>query len=308
MSGPLLGALIGLLGGAGFWLLTVAWSRRRVTLSDRVAPYIRHQPRTSRLLAVDAHAPFPIARRVLSPILSDLTGVLEKLGSGTASVKRRLSQAGRRISVEQFRIEQMVWGAGGLAVGLVAALALAARGAPLIFGLAAVAIGGLLGALGRDEELSQAAKRRQAQIVEELPDVAELIALGVAAGATPAAAIERVARVSSGVLGAELADLMADVRTGRGFTGALERLSATTSSPELARFADAITVATERGTPLADVLRAQAMDLRQNSRQRLMELGGTKEIAMMIPVVFLVLPIVVMFALFPGLSVLQVGL
>lgn len=308
MSGPVLGAAIGLLGGAGWWLLAVAWSRRRVTLAERVAPYVRHQPRTSRLLAVESHAPFPTARRVLAPILADAAGWLEKLGSGSASVSRRVSQAGRRASVEQFRLEQMVWGAGGLAVGLLAAIGFAARGVPLALCLLMVLIGGLLGALGRDEELSRAAKRRQAQIVEELPDVAELIALGVAAGATPAAAIERVAQVSSGVLGEDLTDLVAAVRSGSGFTGALERLSASTSSPELARFADAITVATERGTPLAEVLRAQAMDLRQNSRQRLMELGGTKEIGMMVPIVFLVLPTVVLFALFPGLSILQVGL
>lgn len=308
MNGALLGALIGCLGGAGWWLLAVAWSRQRITLAQRVAPYVRHQPRMSRLLAVDTHAPFPMARRVLGPLLADASSILEKLGSGSASVARRLAQAGRRSTVEQFRVEQVVWGAAGAALGLLAAIALTARGTSVVLGLAVVVIGGLLGVLGRDTELSRAATRRQQQIVEELPDVAELIALGVAAGATPAAAIDRVARVSSGVLGAELAGLMANVRTGSGFTGALEQLSATTASSELARFADAITVATERGTPLAEVLRAQAMDLRENSRQKLMELGGTKEIGMMIPIVFLVLPVIVLFALFPGLSVLQVGL
>jgi tight adherence protein C len=32
----------------------------------------------------------------------------------------------------------------------------------------------------------------------------------------------------------------------------------------------------------------------------LLEAGGRKEIAMMVPVVFLVLPVTVLFALFPG--------
>lgn len=308
MTGPILGALIGAIAGTGFWLLAVAWTRRRITLEDRVAPYVRHQSRSSRLLAVEAHTSFPMLRRILAPIMADTSGWIEKLGSGSSSVARRLGQAGRPVSVEQFRVEQVVWGAAGLAAGLLVGIALAARGAPLILALLAALIGGLIGVLGRDEELSRAAKRRQRQIVEELPDVAELVALGVAAGATPAAAIERVAHVSSGVLGAELRDLMADVRTGSGFTGALERLASGTASPELARFADAIAVATDRGTPLAEVMRAQAVDLRQNARQRLMEVGGTKEISMMVPVVFLVLPVTVLFALFPGLSVLQVGL
>ena len=48
------------------------------------------------------------------------------------------------------------------------------------------------------------------------------------------------------------------------------------------------------------VLRAQAQDVREESRRDLMEKGGKKEIAMMVPVVFLVLPITILFAVFPG--------
>ena len=68
----------------------------------------------------------------------------------------------------------------------------------------------------------------------------------------------------------------------------------------LARFVDGIAVAVERGTPLADVLRAQAVDVREASKRALLETGGRKEIAMMLPVVFLILPVTVLFALFPG--------
>lgn len=63
----------------------------------------------------------------------------------------------------------------------------------------------------------------------------------------------------------------------------------------------------ERGTPLADVLRAQAQDVRELSRRRLVEEGGKREIAMMVPVVFLVLPVTVVFAAYPGLAVLDLG-
>jgi tight adherence protein C len=59
-------------------------------------------------------------------------------------------------------------------------------------------------------------------------------------------------------------------------------------------------VAIERGTPLSDVLRAQAVDAREARKRQLLEAGGRKEIAMMLPVVFLVLPTTVVFALYPG--------
>ncbi|HNO39808.1 MAG TPA: pilus assembly protein TadB, partial [Marmoricola sp.] len=63
----------------------------------------------------------------------------------------------------------------------------------------------------------------------------------------------------------------------------------------------AIAIATERGTPLAEVLHAQAADVREAGRRVLIETGARKEVAMMIPVVFLVLPIVIVFAFYPGL-------
>ena len=64
-------------------------------------------------------------------------------------------------------------------------------------------------------------------------------------------------------------------------------------------------IAAERGTPLAEVLRAQAQDVREAGRRAVMEAGGRKEIAMMIPVVFLVLPVTVLFAVFPGFAFLR---
>ena len=67
-------------------------------------------------------------------------------------------------------------------------------------------------------------------------------------------------------------------------------------------------VAVERGTPLADVLRAQAQDVREAGQRALMDAAGKKEIAMMVPVVFLILPVTVLFAVYPGFAFLRLGL
>ncbi len=53
------------------------------------------------------------------------------------------------------------------------------------------------------------------------------------------------------------------------------------------------------------MLRAQAQDVRELTRRRLMESGGRREIGAMVPVVFLILPVTVLFALYPGLAVLE---
>ena len=86
---------------------------------------------------------------------------------------------------------------------------------------------------------------------------------------------------------------------------ALARLADRTGVPALVRFVDGVAVAIERGTPLADVLRAQAADAREAGRRELLESGGRREIAMMVPVVFLILPMTVVFALYPGFFALH---
>jgi hypothetical protein len=71
------------------------------------------------------------------------------------------------------------------------------------------------------------------------------------------------------------------------------------------RFVDAVVVALERGTPLADVLRAQADDVRGARRRTLLELAGRRDVLMLVPVVFLILPTVVLIALFPAAHALR---
>ena len=59
-------------------------------------------------------------------------------------------------------------------------------------------------------------------------------------------------------------------------------------------------IAVERGSPLVDVVNRQVEEVRNEERSRLLEAAGKAEIALMIPVVFLILPISVLFALWPS--------
>ena len=133
-------------------------------------------------------------------------------------------------------------------------------------------------------------------------------ALAVAAGESPVAALDRVVRRSGGALSSDLARVLADVRTGRPVGEAFDRLASRTALPLVARFAQGIAVAVERGTPLAEVLLAQAQDSRDDAKRRLLEAAGRKEVAMLVPLVFLILPVTIAFAIFPGILVLQLGL
>jgi tight adherence protein C len=303
MTGLLPGAGIGLLAGVG--LVTALWrvpAFRRPTLDDRLAPYLRDAPRRSRLLESQRMlTPFPTLERLLAPAIRDAARVIERVLGGSASIRRRLEMAGRGMTLEQFRVEQLAWGAAGLLLSLVVAVLYVAREPARAVPAAVLClVAGVGGVLLRDHWLSREVEIRERRMMMEFPTVAELLALAVAAGEGAVGALERVVRLSHGELAAELSRALGEARAGAPLVHAMQGVADRTSLPPLARFADGIAIAVERGTPLADVLRAQAMDVREASRRALLDSGGKKEIGMMVPVVFLVLPVTVIFALYPG--------
>jgi tight adherence protein C len=306
MSRSLAGALLGLLFAAGV-LLAVLWSPpvRRLRLSDRLAPYLTDAPRPSRLLPEPTAAASSLgsAGRLLEPLLADGARAVERLLGGSRSVHRRLAAMGSTQTVEDFRIEQVIWGAVGVVAAVLVGLGLSvATGVVSVVALLLFAVVGLLGGvLGRDWWLSAQVRRREELMLAELPVVAELLALAVTAGEAPAAALERVCRICHGELSRELGTALAEARAGATLPVALQSLAERTTLEPLARFLDGLIIALERGTPLADVLRAQAADVREARKRALLATGGRREIAMMVPVVFLILPVTVLFALYPGL-------
>jgi tight adherence protein C len=305
------GALLGALAAAGL-LVAIASSPplRRRSLADRLAPYLRDAAPPSQLLADRRPlTPFPPVERLLGPALHDAALRLDRLVGGAGPVRRRLVRSGTDLTLEAFRAEQLICGVAGLLVGLALLGLSAAAGSstsPVVFLLlaAVLAVGGVV---GRDRWLTRSVRERERRMLAELPTVAELFALAVAAGEGPLGALERLARTSDGELAGEMRAALADVRAGTPLVPALERMAGRTGLPELSRFVDGLVVAIDRGTPLADVLRAQAADVRESGRRALLEAGGRKEVAMMMPVVFLILPVTVVFALFPGFFALHLS-
>jgi tight adherence protein C len=290
--------------------LSVIWSRwprlRQPSLLERTAPYLGVRAQPSRLLERSTVARPSGGRNVLQPWLRGRAKTLDRAlgGQGSEATTRlqvRLDSLARPLSVESFRVEQLTWGMGGAAVAFAVGLVLGhGRAASAVPSLMLVAIGFVLGVLARDRALTMETNKRRERMAAEFPTVVELLALAVSAGEGVAAAVERVAERGRGELAHEFRRCLADVRAGAPLLDALRAADGRVGLAELHRFVESLTVALERGTPLADVMRAQAADAREASRRALIESGGRKEISMMVPVVFLVLPVSVVFALFPG--------
>ncbi len=287
---------------AGGLLLVVdrLLAMRRPTLEQRVLPYVRDL-RTASVPTYAVPTSGSAFSAVFGPGLRSVARGLERVLGGTASVRRRLERAGLPLSVHDFRVEQAVWGlvafGGTAAVAVLVALRSPGRAVPLLV-LCGIAF--VLGALLRDNRLSSQVRERERRMLAEFPTLAELLALAVAAGEGPVAALDRVVARSRGELSQELGRVLAQVRTGTSVSVALDDLAARTGLPVVARFAEAVAVALERGTPLTDVMHAQAADVREAGRRALIESGARKEVLMMVPVVFLVLPVTVLFAFWPG--------
>jgi tight adherence protein C len=301
------GALLGAAGGAGL-LLVLARVRAvgRTSLADRVLPYVRDLPQVGpRPAAPSPTATSPLvgaALAVYGPLLRRAAEAVEKVLGGATSVRRRVERAGLDLTVHDVRVQQVVWGL--VAFGVAAAWGLlrtVGGGGDVLAHALVCAAAFVTGVLVRDTWLTSQVRDRERRIVAEFPTVAELLALSVAAGESPVGALDRVVRRSGGELSRELGRVLAEIRTGEPVAQAFDRLAATTGVPVVARFAQGIAIAVERGTPLADVLHAQAADVREAGRRELIETAARREVLMMVPVVFLVLPVTVLFAFWPGL-------
>ncbi|MFI7061689.1 type II secretion system F family protein [Kribbella sp. NPDC050124] len=298
-----LGAVLGAILGLGLLLVVRRLPfLRKPSVDDRVGPYLRDLGGAEVFLGVvDSGSPFYAILRLFGPTLRAGATRLERLLGGASSIRRRLSRAGIDRTVEEFRIEQLLWGTACFGGGLVVSIVALSFGAGNPVGmLLFCALLGVLGVLARDTYLTTQVRRRERRLLEELPTVAELLALSVAAGEGPGAALDRVARSCRGELAEELKRVLGETRAGETLVRALDGLADRTGLLALSRFADGLAVALERGTPLADVLRAQAGDIREAGRRELIESGARREVAMMIPVVFLVLPVTIAFAFYPG--------
>lgn len=308
MTDPLTLLLLGAFNGVALTVFVLALPPlRRPTLSSRIAPYLRDQE-----ALVDVYAP-PTPRKegllgaLRQAALTATTWVTSRITTD-ATLNLRIGRLGGRATIERFRTNQILSIlVGMIAGGGLAGLISAQRGFSPIVVIVLVVSGGVAGHIVNDWRLSQAIARHESRILAEFPTVAELLALSITAGEGIVEALERVCRTCSGDLVDELRTALSATRTGTPLVEALDQMATRIAIPEIVQFVDGLAVSMTRGTPLAEVLRSQAADVREQSRRRLLELSGRKEIGMLVPVVVFVLPVTVIFAVFPSLAVLDLS-
>ena len=148
--------------------------------------------------------------------------------------------------------------------------------------------------------VSRIQRKRSDAAEAEFPSIVELFAVLVSAGESPSTAMLRVTERADGEMARKFAGALIELKSGKSLSQSLESLGREVSSPTIRRFCDTLILAIERGTSLSEVLNRQVEEVRAGQHALLLTAAGKAEISLMIPVVFLILPISVLFALWPS--------
>lgn len=148
----------------------------------------------------------------------------------------------------------------------------------------------------------------EAEGLSKLVDSAEfgdLLAVALTAGQNPRASIDTISEFLPTDFKAGISKAIRENAFGKPLMIALNEMSDEKESKVLKPLIKQMETAISRGTPLAEVSRKFAEDQRLKFRNLLMKQAAAKEISMLIPVVFVVLPSVLAVAMYPALTVLQ---
>jgi tight adherence protein C len=269
---------------------------RQQGLRARLAPYgTRAVPTRDRLLSGS------FVDRVLAPASRSAIRLAAIVAPSSirAKAELELARAGDPMTVEQY-----------LALRTVAMI-----GAPLLF-LANVSrsgghmdITGLvwLGALfmGGSRLSSYLVRKkfekRQSDVLRALPTALDLITVCMEAGLSFDSGLAKVVEKTHGTLAVEFGRVLQEMQMGKGRREALKDMAQRLDVRDVSSFVSAIVQADQMGMALGPVMRAQSEDVRLRRRQHAEEQAMKAPIKMLFPLIFCILPSMILVVLGPGL-------
>jgi tight adherence protein C len=160
-----------------------------------------------------------------------------------------------------------------------------------------------------DLVLSRRIRKRQEEIARSLADAIDLLVISVEAGLGLNAALLRVGQdmdVRCRSISEEFGRVNQELRTGVAREKALRNLGDRNKVEDLRIFVGALVLTDRLGTSIADTLRVQADSLRTRLRQKAEEQAAKAGIKMLFPLVFFILPALIIILMGPALiSVLK---
>jgi tight adherence protein C len=148
--------------------------------------------------------------------------------------------------------------------------------------------------------LRSRARRRKRQITRALPDALDMLTIGVEAGLAFESALVRVGEQWDNALTREFRRAVTEIRVGTPRDVALQRVVERAGVPDLSTFVAVLIQSSQLGVSIAQVLHAQAAQMRIRRRQRAEELARKAAIKMIFPLAILIFPSMLVVILGPS--------
>lgn len=246
---------------------------------------------TSNIGAINTELNQPLFTRVLRPMLDSIGKAMMKITPGEllTSLKSKIGKSGNpgNMAIKDWLNIQAL-----LIIGLPVLTLLFGRyfnmpsGNLLLFILAEVALGFVLPGF----ILGKILTARQKVILNSLPDVIDLLTVSVEAGLGFDGALLKVVDKKPGPLASEFEKVLQEIKVGKQKKDALRDMAQRVDLQDLTAFVGAIVQADQFGVGIANVLRIQAVQMRQKRRQRAQEKAMKAPIKMLIPMVLFIFP------------------
>jgi len=206
------------------------------------------------------------------------------------NLKRKLVSAGRPMAANQFLTLKFMFTAFLPVITFIAL-----RPQPQM-----LAIPLFMGFILPDLWLNSKIRKRQAAVLRDLPHIIDLLNICVGAGLDFMVAVGRVIQeFHSCVLIDELKTLMQEIQMGSARRDALKNLATRINSPEVISFARTLVQADRMGTPIGEALKMQAEEIRLRRFQRGEEMALKAPIKLLFPLLFFILPVVLIIVAGP---------
>ena len=148
-------------------------------------------------------------------------------------------------------------------------------------------------------------KNLELQQLMNFAEFSDLFSITLTAGQNPRAGLEKICPLISKNLSKLLNKSLEDNLYGKPLFLCLREMTSHKDAKGLKPLIQQIEIGIQRGTPLSEIAREFANEQRNKLKNLLTKQAANKEVAMLLPVVFVVLPSVLAVAMYPALTVLQ---
>ncbi len=296
--------MIRLLAGAAmlfFVGITLVLSEFRLfrsqSLANRVGPYLPggRSSTNKELLSLESFG------QLLRPLAEASGSLAARVFGVSEELPRRLRRVHWDIDSAGFRLRQIGWALATCAVVTVIGLVIGLPAA--LLGLFAL-VGPVLAFLVVEQQLANASDRWKERTFQELPVIAEQIAMLLGSGYSLGAALQRVSARGSGVISQDLETVVQRIQQGTSENAALREWAEIVDVEAVSRVVSILSLNKEAGD-LGSMVAAEARTIRAEAHRALLESIEKKNQQVWIPVTIAALVPGVILMMIPFISALS---